>query len=76
MLNWQDHFELTPKNLPNDGILFVNHASQGRGGHLGHALVEYAPGKILAFYANCSAVDSQWKGHSADGWMEYKRSAL
>ena len=74
MFNWQDHFELTPQNPPNDGILFVNHEPQGRGGHLGHALVEYAPGKILAFYANCSAVDRQWKGHSADGWMEYKRS--
>ena len=74
MFNWCSQFELTPKNPPNQGILFVNHEPQGRGGHLGHALVEYAPGKILAFYANCSAVDTQWKGHSGDGWMEYKRS--
>ena len=29
--------------------MFVDHARSGRSGHLGHALVEYAPGKILAF---------------------------
>ena len=51
--------------------MFVDHAKAGRSGHLGHALVECGPGKILAFYANCSNFQ---KGHSGDGWMEYKRS--
>jgi hypothetical protein len=66
-----DWFEVEPPEPPNQGIMFVDHASNGRSGHLGHALVEQAPGKILAFYANCS--DFQ-KGHSGDGWMEFKRS--
>jgi len=57
-----------PPNPPNEGILFVDHAKNNRGGHLGHALVQYAPGKILAFYPNTTA------GHSAVGWMEFKRS--
>lgn len=38
---------------------------------MGHALVEYAPGCILAFYPNCSDANG---GHTGDGWMEYKRS--
>jgi len=61
-------YDVTP---PNDGILFVDHSRTGRSGHLGHALVEYTDGKILAFYPNCSDDN---KGHSAVGWMEYKRS--
>lgn len=43
-----------------------------RGGHLGHAMVEYEPGKILCFYANCNGEPNN--GHSGDGWMEFKRS--
>jgi len=61
-------------NLPltaNEGILFVDHSKAGHSGHLGHALVEYAPGKILAFYPHCFG---RVTGHSGDGWMEYKRS--
>jgi len=73
-------FALVPPNPPNDGILFVDHSKTGRSGHLGHALVEYAPGKILAFYPNCSDArglnshGEEWAGHNGDGWMEYKRS--
>lgn len=71
-------YEVTPRNPPNDGILFVDNSPTGRSGHLGHALVEYEDSKILAFYPNCSADihDSKKpsKGHSARGWMEYKRS--
>jgi len=57
-------YDVIPKNPPNDGILFVDHSRTGRSGHLGHALVEYKDGKILAFYPNCS--DNN-KGHSAVG---------
>ena len=64
-------YEVFPPAPPNDGILFVDHSPAGRSGHLGHALVEYADDKILAFYPNCS---NDNKGHSAVGWMEYKRS--
>jgi len=56
---------------PDEGILFVDHSPTGHSGHLGHALVEYAPGKILAFYPHCFGRNA---GHSGDGWMEYKRS--
>ena len=64
-------YEVFPPNPPNDGILFVDHSQTGRSGHLGHALVEYEDGRLLAFYPNCSDDN---KGHSAVGWMEYKRS--
>jgi len=64
-------FRFTPPNPPNAGILFVDHSGTNRSGHLGHALVEYADGKILAFYPNCS---DDHGGHSAVGWMEFKRS--
>lgn len=66
-----DWFVVEPADPPNQGMIFVNHETNGRSGHLGHALVEYAPGKILAFYPNCSDAND---GHNGDGWMEYKRS--
>lgn len=71
---WAQQFKLTPDNPPNDGIMFVNHEPTGHSGHMGHALVEYEPGKILAFYPNCSSEDSNFNGHSGYGWMEFKRS--
>ncbi len=64
-------FKIHPSCPPNEGILFVDHQKTGRSGHLGHALVEYAPGKMLAFFPNCSDVND---GHNGDGWMEYRRS--
>ena len=63
--------KITPLAPPNQGLLFVNHASANRSGHLGHALVEYDDRKLLAFFPNCSADND---GHSAVGWMEFKRS--
>ena len=60
---------------PEGGMLFADLEKEGRSGHMGHALVEYAPGKVLAFYPSCSAEDARWKGHSGYGWMEFKRSA-
>lgn len=57
---------------PETCILFVNHQEKHRSGHLGHALVEYAPGKLLAFYSNCAGGRNH--GHSGFGWMEYRRS--
>lgn len=74
MKNLLDLFDITPGGLPNDGILFADHSPKGRSGHMGHALVEYAPGKVLAFYPNCSAEDKRFNGHSGHGWMEYRRS--
>jgi hypothetical protein len=71
LLSAQTALKLTPPNPPNKGILFINHSDSGRSGHLGHALVEYEHNKILAFYPNCSSDNG---GHSAVGWMEYKRS--
>lgn len=63
--------KFTPPNPPNEGILFVDNAKHQRSGHVGHALVEYEPGKILAFFANCS---NERRGHAGGGWMEYRRS--
>jgi len=70
------NFRIIPPDPPNEGILFVDHSKTGRSGHLGHALVEYQDGKILAFYPNCSGDNREgyFAGHTGAGWMEYKRS--
>ena len=62
-----------PEYELSDEIMFVNHQeNEQRSGHLGHALVEYEPNKILAFYSN---TDGNIKGgHNCIGWVEYKRS--
>ena len=57
-------YELSPNSPPSDGILFVDNSLTGRSGHLGHALVEYQDGKILASYPNCAVHN---KAHSAVG---------
>lgn len=44
-MNFEDEFDV----VPPEGNVFVNHEINGRSGHLGHALVEYEEGKILAF---------------------------
>ena len=66
---------VVPEDIPNTGILFVNHQPAGRSGHLSHALVEYKKGCVLAFYSNCSGKRNPWApGHNGFGWLEYKRS--
>lgn len=59
---------------PSGGKLFVDHSKNNKSGHLGHALVEYEPSKLLAFYPECSTDDPFWNGHSGHGWMKYRRS--
>ena len=66
---------ILPENIPNTGYTFVNHEQNRRSGHLSHALVEYAPGHIMAFYSNCSGTRNRWApGHNGFGWLEYKTS--
>ena len=65
-------YRITPSPLPNEGMLFVDLQSQGRSGHMSHALVEYKKWHVLAFYSNCSR--NRNRGHSGFGWIEYKRS--
>ncbi len=71
--NENNYFTISPKDGYEYGEIFVNYEAEGqsRGGHLGHAMVEYADGKILDFYPNCN---SDNRGHSGRGWTEYKRS--
>lgn len=65
-------YDIFPSPVPNDGLMFADHSLSGRSGHLGHALVEYAPDCLLAFYPNCSGARNN--GHNGFGWMEFKRS--
>lgn len=51
-MKFEEGYYITPSNLPNKGILFVDHAANNRSGHLGHALVQCENGDILAFYLN------------------------
>jgi hypothetical protein len=52
--------------------LYVDNQSRRRSGHMSHAMLEYEPGRIIAFNSNCSAV--RCLGHSAFGWIEYRYS--
>lgn len=75
--DFNDKFEIIPKGTPNGGITFHDHSPLSRSGHLGHALVEYEPSKIIAFYPDCSDVNPvlpDFNGHSGNGYMRYKRS--
>ncbi len=56
----------------SEPVIHADNEAAGRSGHLGHALTELAPGKVLAFSANTSAKFA--KGHAAFGWMEYRIS--
>ncbi len=56
----------------SEPTLHVDNQSRGRSGHMSHAMVEFAPGKVLAFNSNCSAAIHE--GHSAFGWIEYRIS--
>lgn len=68
-------YKIRPAGLPNPGELFVNHEENHRSGHLSHALVEFAPGKVMAFYSNCSGNRNKWApGHNGFGWLEYRVS--
>ncbi len=56
----------------SDPILYIDNQSRGRSGHMTHAMVQWAPGKIIDFNANCSA--RIHRGHSTFGWVEYRLS--
>lgn len=52
--------------------LYVDNKSRGRSGHMTHAMAEFAPGKLIDFNSNCTAV--KFNGHSTFGWIEYRIS--
>ena len=56
----------------SDHILYVDNKSRKRSGHMTHALAEWAPGKLIDFNSNCTAV--KYGGHSTFGWVEYRIS--
>ncbi len=63
---------IEPEDIPNEGLLFVDHGANDRSGHGGHAITEAQNGDIIAFYPNTSP--TSWGGHSVSGWAEYKIS--
>jgi Neuraminidase (sialidase) len=68
----QRPFKIIPENIPNEGILFVDHEKNGRSGHGGHAVTECSNGDIIAFYMNTWGEEQ--RGHGSGGWSSYKRS--
>jgi len=66
------NFLVLPSDIPNDGILFVDHQKHGRSGHGGNCLTECTNGDIVSFYSNVSGEISE--GHSPAGWSEYRIS--
>lgn len=70
------NFEIIPGDIPNEGILFVDHSLKGRSGHLSHALTEYKKGCVFALWSNCSGTRNRWgPGHNGFGWLEYATSS-
>lgn len=67
-------YRVLPSDLPNSGILFVDHQAHGRSGHGGNTVTECRNGDLLAFYSNTSGCEDAIKGHSVAGWTEYRRS--
>lgn len=65
-------YGIIPSDIPNEGILFVDHEATGRSGHGGNTLTECHNGDIVSFYSNVSG--DIFKGHGVAGWSEYKRS--
>lgn len=75
-MNTYLNLQITPDNLPNTGILYVDHQKNRRSGHMSHALAEYKKGHIISFYSNCSYNrNTNSPGHNGFGWIEYRRSA-
>ena len=56
----------------SEPTIYVDNQARKRSGHMTHAMAEFAPGKLIDFNANCSAV-IYW-GHSTFGWVEYRIS--
>ena len=56
----------------SEPIVLADNEKAHRSGHVGHALTEFAPGKIMAFSANTSF--DRFCGHSVYGWMDYRIS--
>ena len=56
----------------SEPTLYVDNEARGRSGHMTHALAEFAPGHLIDFNSNCTAVKHY--GHSTFGWVEYRIS--
>lgn len=56
----------------SEPTIYVDNRSRKRSGHMTHAMAQFAPGKIIDFNSNSSAVIHG--GHSTYGWVEYKIS--
>ena len=56
----------------SEPTLYVDNERRGRSGHMTHAMAEFAPGKLIDFNSNCSAVKCD--GHSTFGFIEYRIS--
>ncbi len=65
-------FRVIPEDIPNHGILFVDHEKTGRSGHGGNCLTQCKNGDIISFNSN---VDGDvYRGHGVGGWSEYRIS--
>lgn len=65
-------YRIYPADVPNLGILYVDHQATGRSGHGGQAITECVNGDIIAFYSNVSGTVR--RGHAVAGWAEYRIS--
>ena len=52
--------------------IYADQEAFGRSGHTGHAMTEFAPGKVLDFNSNTSG--KRFEGHSNFGWVETRIS--
>ncbi|MBN2294280.1 MAG: exo-alpha-sialidase [Pirellulales bacterium] len=67
-------FCVSPADIPNTGVLFVDRQKRNRSGHGNNSLTECRNGDIIAFYSVTGTSADDWHGHGSRGWSEYKRS--
>ena len=53
----------------SEPVIHADNEAKKRSGHMGHGMTEFAPGKVIAFSANTSAV--RGGGHAHFGWVDY-----
>ena len=56
----------------SEPTIHADNEACGRSGHLGHAMTEFSPGRIVVFSENSSG--KRLSGHTGYGWMDYRIS--
>ncbi|WP_220498328.1 sialidase family protein [Rhodopirellula sp. JC639] len=67
-------FVVSPADIPNTGVLFVDRHAKRKSGHGNNSITECRNGDVVAFYSVTGIGKDHWDGHGVGGWSEYRRS--